>query len=179
MKKRNQWGAAADEETAETPETEAAEKPEPDAAAPQDQGGMVGSNARAAGPPVVTPFALPAAGTVTVMSRYSYPKSPGDERWSVVDVVGPASYTVVTAGAPPTGGQVVPASAFGLQSIDAVFALAGTNGTNGVRVIANPYNFGDSMANVTLMWIVLATGAQATAASNMSAQTVRLIAIGR
>lgn len=130
-------------------------------------------------PPVVTPFALPAAGSATVLSRYSYPKSPGDERWSVIDVVGPSSYTVVTAGTPPTGGQVVTASAFGLMSLDCVFEIAGATGVNGVRVLANPYTFGDSMPAVTLLWIVLATGAQATAAANLSTQAVRLMAVGR
>lgn len=115
----------------------------------------------------------------TVMSRFSYPKVPGDSLWSITDITGPASYTQVTTGTPPTGGQLVTAADFGLQSIDWVGVMASDNGQYSVAAIPAPFNLGNPLASVALQWSVAATGAQVAAAVNLSARTVRLLAIGR
>ena len=59
-----------------------------------------------------------------LLTRYGYPKVPGDNPESIIDVVGPTAYVQLVAGSTgppivqPTGGQRIFASAFGLQSLD-------------------------------------------------------------
>lgn len=115
----------------------------------------------------------------TVMSRFSYPKVPGDSLWSIVDMTGPASYTQVTTGTPATGGQAVTAADFGMQSLDWIGAIGSDNGQYAVTVIPAPFNVGAPFNSALLQWSLAATGAQAAAAANLSARTVRLLAIGR
>lgn len=115
----------------------------------------------------------------TVMSRFGYPKVPGDAPWSVVDVEGPASYAQIVTGAIATGGQLLTAGDFGLQSFDWVGAMGSDNGQYSVVAFPAPFNAGAPMASVRLQWNIAATGAQAAAAANLSARTVRLLAIGR
>lgn len=114
----------------------------------------------------------------TVMSRFSYPKVPGDSLWSMLDITGPTAYVPVVAGTPPTGGQLIPASNFGLQSIDWVQSTGSDNGGFDIVCIPMPFSLGNPMPAVLLMWVNALTGAQAPA-GNLSARTVRLLAIGR
>ena len=113
-----------------------------------------------------------------LMSRFSYPKVPGDGFWSIVDVTGPASYTQI-AGTPPTGGQEVTAADFGLQSLDWVGAMGSDNGQYSVIVMPIPFASGAPLGSVLLLWSLATSGAQAAAGANLSARTVRLLAIGR
>lgn len=115
----------------------------------------------------------------TVMSRYSYPKSPGDERWAVTDMTGPASYTAIVTGTPPTGGQIIRAADFGLQSLDWVQSMGSDNGQYDIVCIPNGFTLGNPLASFLLQWIVSATGAEVAGAVNLSARTVRLLGIGR
>lgn len=134
------------------------------------------------------------ASSVTVMSRFSYPKVPGDQPWSVVDVTGPASYVaVLPAAAPPppadeegtlpsaapSGGQTVTAADFGLQSIDWVGAMGSDDGSYNVSVLPGDFSSGSPLDSVVLLWIDAATGLEVTAGTDLSASTVRLLAIGR
>jgi hypothetical protein len=112
------------------------------------------------------------------MSRFSYPKVPGDSLWSVADVTGPNPYSPIVVGTPPSGGQVLNASDFGLQSIDWVQSMASNNGHYGIVCVPGAFSPGNPMASVRLMWVVAATGAE-VGAINLSAFTVRLMAIGR
>ena len=117
---------------------------------------------------------MPAA----LMSRFSYPKVPGDGFESVVDVTGPVNYTQI-AGTPPTGGQVITAADFGLQSMDWVGAMGSDNGQYAAIVFPVPFTQGSSLNSVLLMWTLAASGAQAPPGANLSARTVRLLAKGR
>src|SRR5262249_37362825 len=115
----------------------------------------------------------------TVMSRFSYPKVPGDTLESMVDVTGPASYTQLVVGTPPTGGQAVTATECGLQSIDWVQSMGSDNGQYDIVCVPVAFTLGNPLASVRLQWIISATGAEAAAAANLSARTVRLFVKGR
>lgn len=118
----------------------------------------------------------------TVMSRFSYPKVPGDSLWSITDMTGPASYVGISIGLggnPVTGGQLVTAADFGLQSLDFVSAMGSNSGQYSVTVFPAPFNPGNEMHSVRLQWNVASTGAQVGSAVNLSLATVRLFAVGR
>jgi hypothetical protein len=115
----------------------------------------------------------------TVMSRFSYPKVPGDGLWSIVDVTGLASYAVIVIGTPPTGGQLVTPADCGLQSIDWIQSMGSDNGQYDVTCYPAPFTLGNPFAGVRLQWLTAATGAEAIAATNLSARSVRLLVIGR
>lgn len=118
-----------------------------------------------------------ATSTTALLKRFSFPKVPGDQPWSIIDVTGPASYVQVTPGNPPTGGQRVNAQDFGLQALDFVAAMASTSGQLFVNVI--PLGVGE-YNSVLLQWMMSgATPEEAPAAGNLSTTTVRLLAIGR
>jgi hypothetical protein len=112
------------------------------------------------------------------MSRFSYPKVPGDGLWSMIDVPGPVLYAPLVVGTPPTGGQVLNAADCGLQSIDWIQSMGSNNGQYDVTCVPAAFSLGNPMAQVLLMWAVAATGTQA-GAINLSAFTVRLLVIGR
>jgi hypothetical protein len=112
------------------------------------------------------------------MTRFGYPKVPGDGPWSVVDLTGPASYAVVAGGANPTGGQLVTAAECGLQSFDWLQGSGSNTGVYEVIVFPVPFSPGNVFSSARLMWITAATGAQVTAGTNLSTFTVRLLAIG-
>ena len=118
-----------------------------------------------------------------VLTNEQFPCPPGNLPWSVIDIVGPSSYTAITpgaAGVAPTGGQAVSCSALGLPvSVIWAQAMGGVNGTYDVVVYLNPFNsLSGSRTGIILQWIVAATGAEAGAV-DLSAQTVRIMAIGR
>jgi hypothetical protein len=113
------------------------------------------------------------------MSRFGYPKVPGDSLWSVVDVTGPASYTVITPGTPPTGGQLLTAADCGLQSMDWVQSMGSDNGTYDVACIAAPFSAGNPLPGVRLQWVTSAAGTEVTGGTALNARTVRLLVIGR
>ena len=102
----------------------------------------------------------------------------GDRMASIVTVTGPTSYTQVTAGTPPagpTGGQSIPASAFGLKFINKVESSLDNSGKYDVIATSGP---GASTA-VTLDWIVARTGAEETGGTDLHTFSVKLMAIGR
>lgn len=124
----------------------------------------------------------------TVMSRFSYPKVPGDTPWSIIDVTGPASYVKVTAGAgttPPSGGQRITAADFGLQSLDWIGAMSSGNANFSVLVTPLGFFKGDIFTSILLRWTTMTdvTGTmwaqEVAAGTNLSQATVRLLAIGR
>jgi hypothetical protein len=107
-----------------------------------------------------------------------FPQSVGSRVYSVIDHVGPASYTQITPGSPPTGGDVVKASEFGLRFISAVYAGLSDDGTYNVEASMGIAG-GQEVTQATLIWIVAHTGAEAAGAANLSARSIRLFAIGR
>lgn len=116
---------------------------------------------------------------ISLLTRFSFPKVPGDQMWSVVDVTGPASYVDVTPGSPgpplvpPTGGQQLLPQDFGLQMLLFVSAMASFDGLFSVVAIPQPANDG-SLDRVILQWIDLSTGAEVAAGTDLSASTVRV-----
>jgi hypothetical protein len=87
----------------------------------------------------------------------------------------------VTPGSPPTGGQPIAPAAFGLVAgLEGIFAVGGsTTGTYLVRAIQlTSYNQGLGNPTWALQWVNASTGAEVAGATNLSAETVRLVAFG-
>lgn len=120
------------------------------------------------------------------MAVTPFPDSPrngawGDRPYAIIDWAGPASYTQVSTGTPPTGGQAITPSAFGLTApIEGIMFVGGSSdGQYGVEPVqATSYNQGQGNATWTLLWYVLHTGAEVAGATNLSGVTVRMIAFG-
>ena len=113
-----------------------------------------------------------------------YPTIIGDHKLGGIGHTGPASYTQMTTG-PLAGGDTVTAREFGLQTLDGVFPVglsdSGVYRVEGVAPVGNP-SIDNVAARATawrLRWVVVATGAEAAGALDLSAQTVRLFAVAR
>jgi hypothetical protein len=122
---------------------------------------------------------------VDILIRLSYPKQPGDTPWSMADVTGPASYVQVVPGTPsplmvPSGGQPLVPHDFGLQSFHIILHQGSNDGL--YSVVAIPVTTippgDDAFFAAVLMWIDLETGLEVDAATDLSASSVRLLAIG-
>lgn len=106
-----------------------------------------------------------------------YPQPAGAKMESVIYKAGPASYTAVTVASPPTGGQAVQASEFGLKYLEHV--EGGLSDTGAYIVVFTPKITGKGpVTSGTLMWITAVTGVEVAGAVNLSAKQVRLRAIG-
>lgn len=102
-----------------------------------------------------------------------YPAPPGSRNESVMTFIGPASYSVISIGAPPTGGILITASDMGLQNFDQVVAWGSDEGTYGARVIY-PNQPQIPATTVRLQIFTLATGAEVAGATNLAAKTFRV-----
>jgi len=107
-----------------------------------------------------------------------YPGAQGHKTQSVIEVVGPASYTQIGVAVPPTGGQSVLARTFGLKAIESCEASGSDDGTYAVRVFYPNGASARPSASVTLQWITAATGAEVAALTVLSGRTIRLRAVG-
>lgn len=108
-----------------------------------------------------------------------YPAVPGNKPISMADLDGPAIYAVIVQASPPTGGQLIQASAFGLSRIECVLGTVGsTDGKYSVVAFLNPLSDGQPATSLRLMWIVTATGAEVAAAVDLSGVSVRVAVIG-
>lgn len=126
-----------------------------------------------------------------LMVRMSYPKVPGDQPWSIIDVTGPASYVPVTPGSPtvaPSGGQQIFAQDFGLTALDFVCAMGSSDAIYFVTLIpvngkpgaaATTYSPGNPFNSVIISWEERNPAADVPPATNLSTSKVRLLAIGR
>ena len=73
---------------------------------------------------------------INVLTRLSYPKQPGDQPWSILDIDGaamaaaspPVTVPPIVAGNPVRGGLLVLAQDFGLQELDFVWAMNSSDG---------------------------------------------------
>ena len=102
----------------------------------------------------------------------------GDRMESLIKLTGPSSYTQVTVGTPPagpTGGQIVPASAFGLKYINECHGSLDESGKYFVIPCVGP----GAATQVTLIWVIAHTGAEETGPTNLSTFTAKLRAVGR
>ena len=103
---------------------------------------------------------------------------PGDEPYARVKWVGPSSYTVLTVGSPPSGGDTISATQFGVSMITLVLGQASYDG----RWKVIPVRISD--AKWTLKWISLVTAtvggqsqtanAEAAAGTDLSSTYVKL-----
>lgn len=115
------------------------------------------------------------------MSRplFGYPTSVGSSKLSVFPHTGPGTYVqvVLSTGA----GDAATSAESGLKYFDYVSAGLTDSGTYRVEAVpkvvsTNPQ--GAAATTYLLRWIVVATGAEVAGAVDLSAQTVRLLAIG-
>jgi hypothetical protein len=102
----------------------------------------------------------------------------GDRYMSVVDHKGPASYASIVTGTPPTGGDVITAAECGVKEITAIFCGISDDGQYNVEATPTVGGGGEP-TQFRLIWIVANTGAQVTAATNLSARTIRCWVLGR
>ena len=103
---------------------------------------------------------------------------PGDEPYARVKWVGPSSYTVLTVGSPPSGGDTISATQFGVSMITLVLGQSSYDG----RWLVVPVRISD--AKWTLKWISLVTAtvggqsqtanAEAAAGTDLSSTYVKL-----
>lgn len=122
-----------------------------------------------------------------------YPATIGYHMESIFPHAGPSSYTQVTAGTAPavaTGGDSVQALEGGLKLFESV--MNGVSDTGNFEVLAIPQarsdQTGQQTLKYTLKWMALVTatiggkaqtaGTEAAAATDLSAETVRLTAFG-
>ena len=130
---------------------------------------------------------------VALLTRYGYPKVPGDQPESIIDVSGPPVYVPMIPGSPgppivpPTGGQLLHANDFGLQSLAFVFGMASTDGKYFPLIVPLlieplpnpplPTQLPDgSFATFILVWMNVTGGGQAT--GDLTQSTIRLFARG-
>ena len=119
-----------------------------------------------------------------------YPNPIGQKVDSVFPHAGPSSYSQASSGSAPalsTGGDTVYAVEAGLKLIDHCTGGVSDSGTYRVEVLydsvsgiagsSNP-SAGQPKTTVRLRWYVVATGAQVAGAVNLSAEIVRLRAVG-
>lgn len=110
-----------------------------------------------------------------------YPQPIGQKYQTVCVHTGPASYTQVTPGAAPAGGDTFYASEAGLKRVDSLVGSISDNGQYLVVPIFTdnvPSPGTGAQAQVKLMWIVAATGAEVAGGVGLSGRTVRMVAQG-
>jgi len=116
-------------------------------------------------------------------AREGFPDSWGSHRATVIETVGPASYTQYTA--PTTGGQdvnVLPQG--GVKTVDWAAGSVSADGLHRAEVVqieASPV-LGQTLANsrLVLKWYVVATGAEVAGGVDLSAagKKVRILVVG-
>lgn len=106
-----------------------------------------------------------------------FPQSFGSKRVQIALVTGPASYTQVTTGSPPTGGQKLNASDYGLKWIDFAIPMVSDDGQYELAITpATAVAMAPSA--VIAVWKVAHTGAEVSGSTNLSARTVKVFLIG-
>jgi len=105
----------------------------------------------------------------------SYPAPPGNKPIVIANVTGPSSYTQVSNGTPPTGGQSLKASDYGLSAIEYGDGGLSDNGQYAVQVIIPGNPIQSPVQTAILRWTVAATGAEVSGATNLSGRTARVL----
>lgn len=98
-----------------------------------------------------------------------YPQAEGAKWGAVADVTGPTSYA--------TGGFTLSAVSFGMSQIEFASAGIGSAGTHNYVVKASSASNKPS-ATITVLAFLTSSGAQVTAATDLSASHFRLRVIG-
>lgn len=116
-------------------------------------------------------------------AREGFPDSWGAKRVTVIETVGPASYTQYTA--PSTGGQEVQVNpAGGVKAVDWAAGSVSADGVHRAEVVqieassVNGVTLGETQ--LILKWYVVSTGAEVGAGVDLSAvgKTVRILVVG-
>lgn len=106
-----------------------------------------------------------------------YPVVIGNRKLSIINHTGPSSYTAISDATPPTGGDLVNASEFGLKYLEAVVVLGSDNGQyDGVAFNTNLNT--QPGTSVALQWNTSHTGAEVSGTTNLSARNLLLLGIG-
>src|SRR6266851_3203010 len=116
-----------------------------------------------------------AANTATLMP--DFPISIGNRKLSCITLTGLNPYVAVSGGSPPTGGQALAASQFGLTYLDAVFCGL-TDGGVYTAVWTPTSSTTNGVKSGILMWTTSNGGAE-VGSVDLSAKTLRVTAIGR
>jgi hypothetical protein len=106
------------------------------------------------------------------------PWGTGAKQKGILKHYGPASYTVVTTGTAPAGGDSVSASQFGLKVIESL-SISGDN-TGAYFVVAVPDTNTSGLAGNTyiLRWFTAVGAVEVVATTNLSASFVKIEATG-
>jgi hypothetical protein len=110
-----------------------------------------------------------------------YPAPLGPHMASIIRHSGPSSYTVLTAGASPSGGDAITPQMFGFKWIEWIGVAMDETGA--YYAIPTPIGSGPTQT-FRLRWFTIAGGppatvAEVTAGVNLSAINVHLLAIGQ
>ena len=105
----------------------------------------------------------------------SSPNPLGDHLFVVLDHTGPSSYTQVTAGATPSGGDSIGAQECGLKFIEGVWASGDDTGS----YLPVPLAMLSPATSAIVGWWITSGMTQVAGAVNLSARHTRLIVWGR
>ena len=108
----------------------------------------------------------------------TYPAVPGNKKECILDLYGPASYAPIVIGTPPSGGQVINASQFGLQYIEYVEAMSSNDAQYDLTVTITPQTMNRPGTGVIVGWYVASGRGQVAAGTNLSNRWIRLLATG-
>jgi hypothetical protein len=114
-----------------------------------------------------------------------YPQAWGAQFVSIIDHLGPASYTQLTNGTPPTGGDTIGPQEAGMRDIQAVIPVGlSDNGQYVALVTSGLSGRAEASGNATffISYFVRAGGAswvEVSGATNLSGRTFRFLVIGR
>jgi len=107
-----------------------------------------------------------------------YPSPPGNKLNSIHTITGPVSYTAVTNGAAPSGGQVVTAREVGMVAIEWAGGTCSATGA-WVPLVIFDGNPNKAMQSIRVRWIVAATGAEVAGGVDLSTAKARMLFIGQ
>lgn len=105
----------------------------------------------------------------------SGPKQVGDILVVYADHTGPSSYTQVSPGATPTGGDSVTAQELGLKFIEGIVSSGDDTGS----YLPVPLALVNPSTSAIIRWQLQNSNSEAGSAVNLSARHARLIAWGR
>jgi hypothetical protein len=118
-----------------------------------------------------------------------FPSLFGDHKIAIWSHTGPASYTQVSNAVPATGGDIITAGELlGQGGLKTAAILTGllTSDDGQYEVAAVPITGNAATSagvspssSYTLRWLVSATGAEVSGATNLSGRTIKLLAIGK
>lgn len=113
----------------------------------------------------------------------TYPCPPGNKRWSIIDYpIASLVYTqfAAVAGGTPTGGISIPASSFGLVSVEAAWAQGSFDGSYGVQEYITPPTLNQATPNNNVVLALFTTAGAAVTSQTLpsTAGYIRVMAVG-